>query len=66
MQFRPARWNTDTDIQSNINEGREALETLRQAGVSTSDPDYTSIARSVEAFEDEQVDRNMRRSRHGS
>lgn len=65
MQFRPTRWNTDTDIQSNIDEGRQALEALRRAGVSENDPDYTSIRGSLEAFEDEQVDRNMRRGRRG-
>lgn len=62
MEYRPARWHTNTDIQSNIDEGREVLKSFREAGVDENDPDYQSIAGSVEAFVDEQVDRAVNRN----
>lgn len=63
MEFRPSRWHSDSGIQSNIDEGREALEALRKVGVDKNDPDYESISSSVDAFVDEQVRRGMQRPR---
>ncbi|MFK0178581.1 hypothetical protein ACIQVR_21670 [Streptomyces xanthochromogenes] len=65
MEYRPKRWHTDTDIQSNIDEGRDVLKTLREAGVGENDPDYASFSSSVDAFVDEQVERSVRRNCRG-